>query len=39
MFKIGDIISVSRKGICRVEQISKDVFDDIKMRINEKLEA
>lgn len=27
MFKIGDIISVSKKGICEVENISKDVFE------------
>ncbi len=27
MFKIGDIISVSKKGICRVEDIAKNVFE------------
>lgn len=27
MFNIGDVISVSKKGICRVDNIAKDVFD------------
>ncbi len=27
MFKIGDVISVSRKGICKVEDIAKNVYD------------
>lgn len=27
MFKIGDVISVSKKGICRVENISKNVYE------------
>ena len=27
MFKIGDVISVSKKGICKVENISKNVYE------------